>query len=236
MAEYIFYPHQTGRIVVADYGRWSKPLILPGAVLMLVAPFMPFARVPVASLAIPIPGILLNSKWLVVIAVFVLLGRWFPRRQALRDLVLALAALFCIVRDSSFVSEGIVYALRKAELSLASVNATLAAVGVPRIDLVPVEKDLASGGMWLAWLGVLMVLLGAGIELGGEIARCGSLSKYLSYWPGICTCGYQLAEDFYFCPQCGRALGNASRCPGCHNRVEEGFNFCPHCSRELRSE
>jgi adenylate cyclase len=44
-------------------------------------------------------------------------------------------------------------------------------------------------------------------------------------------CNFEAAEDFAFCPKCGRKLATA--CPSCGAAATPGFAFCPRCGTSL---
>ncbi len=44
-------------------------------------------------------------------------------------------------------------------------------------------------------------------------------------------CSFEAAEDFSFCPKCGRKL--AAECPSCGAAATPGFAFCPRCGTSL---
>ncbi len=44
-------------------------------------------------------------------------------------------------------------------------------------------------------------------------------------------CNFEAAEDFAFCPKCGRKL--AAACPSCGAPASPGFAFCPRCGTSL---
>src|SRR5687768_14994854 len=45
-------------------------------------------------------------------------------------------------------------------------------------------------------------------------------------------CGFEVQEDFAFCPRCGRQ--RALTCANCNFACEPGFSFCPRCGAALQ--
>lgn len=55
------------------------------------------------------------------------------------------------------------------------------------------------------------------------------------------TCGNDLADDAYFCPECGALVSNNQKkaydlCPHCACKVEPGAKYCPSCGGAIRQE
>ena len=48
-------------------------------------------------------------------------------------------------------------------------------------------------------------------------------------------CGKQSADEFSFCPHCGKQKATRIVCPSCANELAAEFTFCPHCGKALES-
>jgi len=49
------------------------------------------------------------------------------------------------------------------------------------------------------------------------------------------ACGKVSAEDFSYCPHCGKQRVTPTVCPSCAGELSAEFSFCPHCGRALVS-
>ena len=67
-------------------------------------------------------------------------------------------------------------------------------------------------------------------DIEAEKQRLGTQKKGGS----ICSCGFRLAADDRFCPQCGKAAETGFVVCACGNQVKSGMQFCPYCGKTMQ--
>ncbi len=48
-----------------------------------------------------------------------------------------------------------------------------------------------------------------------------------------CKCGYEVQENFAFCPICGEPNNKSKKCSVCGKEVKEEYIWCPYCKNNL---
>lgn len=227
-------PQPVRRPPVPPLARWGRGLQFCGGLVLQVAPFLPWASVPVLSLTLPVPGIFLHGGVSLVVGfVAVLLAVLRRPLPGVQVLLAGLAAGF-LAHDIRLVLERTEYVLGRAQLSLAGLNSTLAKLGAEPIDLMPRGADpwgYVGVGVWAAAGGLSLLVLGSLLEAAGQASTGKRLGSVLLSLPRCSSCGHRLGFDAAFCPGCGGSQLRGSACSGCGGWLEEGFRFCPSCGR-----
>lgn len=214
--------------------RWGRGLQFLGGLVLQVAPFLPWASVPVLSLTVPVPGILLHAGVTLVVGFVALLLAVLRRPLPGVQVLLAALAGGFLVYDLRLVLERTEYVLGRAQLSLAGLNSTLARLGAEPIDLMPRGADpwsYVGFGIWVAVAGLVVLVLGAVIEAFGQASSGKRLESVLISLPRCSSCGHRVGFDMGFCPGCGRSQTSGSACAGCGAWLAEAFRFCPSCGK-----
>ena len=89
-------------------------------------------------------------------------------------------------------------------------------------------KNPGAGGMFAA----MGVGLGAGARIGAGFGE--NIDSAMGVKPAKPTvecskCGYKMAVDAKFCPECGEKTAKTIRCSNCGKDIAESSKFCPEC-------
>lgn len=210
--------------------------VLEGAsgLAWLVAPFLPFACVPVKSLVVPVPGWILHG-WVVGFAGAAVL--WLAtarRRWPLAVLALALVVGVALYIDHQLISKRIDYLLRSLQLSLIDVNSIMIHLGLAPWHFAPAAEhpSYAGPGFMTALRGVEGVSAGALLVIVGQLTA-GKQSRQVFLGLGRrCLCRHVLPDNVQFCPSCGRHVGEKRVCPNCAAVLLPPYSFCASCGAE----
>ncbi len=215
--------------------RLGLALELLGGLALQGAPFLAFASVPVLNLRVPVPGLLLHGGVLLVCGTLAVLLVLLRRPRPGAQVLVSLVAAGVLAWDAHLVMERTGYVVGRLQLSLIGLNQFLARVGGEPVDLMPrgVEPtELLGIGLKVGLTGVLLLLIGAGLEvLGWSLAGKRWYSVLLAL-PRCRPCGHGVDYSMAFCPGCGRRQGQGAPCRACGAWTRQAHRFCPACGVE----
>ncbi len=215
--------------------RWGVALELFGGLALQGAPFLAFASVPLLTLRVPVPGLLLHGGILLVCGTLAILLALLRRPRPGAQSLVALAAAGTLAWDAHQIMTRTDYVLGRVQLSLLGLNQFLANVGGEPIDLMPRGTEPAEYlgiGIQVGLAGALLLMLGACFQvLGLSLAGKRWYTVILSL-PRCSSCGHGAGYDMAFCPGCGRRQGRGAPCRACGAWMQSEFRFCPACGVE----
>lgn len=203
-----------------------------GLLLLLSCPFLSWVNVPLAGLTLPIPGLFLKGGFVLAWAVLAM-GFWLlrPRYPGLL-MVAGLAVLGTVTADLLSILKKTPRELGMLQLKLSGLNQTLTTLRLPELEVYQRGAspwDYVGMGVYLAFAGAGLLLLGAFLETLLQSRQGRSLGSVLVGRPACKACGQHLTGGMNFCPGCGHKLLPIRKCAECRSAYADSFRFCPEC-------
>ncbi|HXE72645.1 MAG TPA: zinc ribbon domain-containing protein [Candidatus Nitrosotenuis sp.] len=212
--------------------RWGRRWQALGAVLLVAAPFLAWARVSALGLTVSIPGLFLHASLLVALGLLYLGVLLAPAPRPGLGALAALLGALVVAWDVRLILVRTDYVLGRLQLALAGLNEVLDKVRLGPLDLgLAAEKGLGhlGPGPWLALLGSALLLGGALLEASAWASGTRALLSVLTGSPRCRACRHRVALDMAWCPGCGRSLRPGRACQECRQWLEEDWRHCPRC-------
>lgn len=211
--------------------RWARRLQLLCGLLLMLAPALPWARVPLAGPVIWLPGLVFHGVVVMGVGLLATMLVLIRRPAMGLVLVLALVAVVLVAMDVRLIMGRTEYHLDRLQLSIAQATDLLNHLGLTLPRLAPTgwkPQAFVGGGAW-ACLGASALLGAAAV---GEAMTYGPSRPWVRVLLGIPACGRcraRVALDQRFCPACGERLVAGSNCPACAAWMPAGYRFCAAC-------
>ncbi|MHB2021125.1 MAG: hypothetical protein ACYCW6_29675 [Candidatus Xenobia bacterium] len=205
-----------------------------GGLVLLAAPFLVWARVPLGHLVVGIPGLFIHGFAAAAAGLLVLLLLLAGARFPGVTLLCGAAAAGVVVFDWHLIRERTPYLLDQMQLALAPLNDVLAHLSLRGLQLAPGPGDAArftGHGLPVAAVGATLVLAGAALEACGYAPRKTVLSVLLGL-PVCGECGRRLRFSMAWCPGCGQHQVHGAACSRCGAWCEEDYRWCPACGTQ----
>lgn len=208
----------------------ARFFVFLGSIALIIAPVFPYTVVPINSLDIPLRGLYLSGIATSALALILLFLTLKGKSVVLGIWMLIACEGWFIWNDMSVCLQDVGVNLGRVQLALSDVNNLIIKVGLSPVHIVDsyrISHMPIGNGLYLAWIGLGMSLL-------GSILWVISLGK-LALWKEIerCKCGQRLRDNFKFCPNCGLSLSTrGKRCSRCGIKVDTFAKFCCECGNE----
>jgi hypothetical protein len=210
---------------VATWLGWTGAALTFGGALSLIAGgVLPWARFQLLGMEIGIPGVMEWGAVTIVVGLLVLSASGLRRRLPLLVMVLGLAAMSIGMRAQEETGRNLRGRLLALENAIAPVNARLAQVALPPIELFGPGLGRSGdyqgpGSLWTVIGGACLALGGTLSFVGGRLGRsclsCGTL--------------WRTGRVVLFCPSCGTSAGGPRLCALCKSPIETKDRFCVSC-------
>lgn len=218
---------------------WGRRIQLLGALVLMVAPFLGWAEVRLLGTRVGLPGLMLGGAALLALglasSIAVLVRARLPAFHGLAGLV----AVAVTGWDLHHILARTQYVMDRLQLSLIDVNQMLARFNVSPIELFtrePTPWRYVGTGVWVAFAGAGLLLVGVGLEvLGYRRDGKSALSSALGL-PRCSRCGFRVGHDMHFCPGCGELMVGEHTCTACGAPIARGFRYCPACGGKAATE
>lgn len=189
-------------------------------------------NVPLAGLTLPIPGLLLKGGF-VLAGALLAMGFWLlrPRYPGLL-MVAGLAVVITVLSDLLSILNKTPRELGMLQLKLSGLNQALTTFNLPELEVYQrgvSPWNYVGVGVYLAFAGAGLLLLGALLETLLQSRQGRSLGSVLVGRPACKACGQHLMGGMNFCPGCGHKLLPIQKCHECRTAYPDGFKFCPEC-------